>query len=581
MNAIMRKALISPLVLILLATLLSPAANASPEIGARKCKGQFATIVGTTGDDVLVGTNGRDVIWGGAGDDVINALDGHDLVCGGVGDDTIDAGAGHDRVFGAQGADIMNGGPGNDVIVGDRGFDVISGDDGDDTLQGGGGQDTLLGGDGDDKIRGNAGADRLDGGVGNDLGNGGRGHDVCTVEHADLCEDVTSLPGPPKADMAAGVDGLDVTFFDLSRGQVDRRLWEFGDGVTSTESPAHHTYAAPGMVAVSLTVWNAYGSDKVTRAVEVRGPAVPAAPTAGFEFDADGLSVDFTDTSVGTVDNYEWAFGDGSTSTAQTPSHTYAASGTYSVTLTVSNTGGSNSFTRIISVVAKPPPPEPPRLKGYSIGPPSPDSITISYRTDPCTTAEYTLYRRDSDVVSRVTAASEPRCLTDHTKTFSGLEPCSDYSVNVLAFGNGVYAAPFNLAASTTCPDALFDVTVEPIDLYQGIIQIVYVNWQYNGPEPHHFEARWIESESRCPIGLQGEEAYWSLLPYGAARDAAAAEHPCGIRFTPDGDRDYNGRTGDGFSIGTDIPRYIQLWAVYPDGSTSERVTTQILCCGV
>ena len=63
-------------------------------------------------------------------------------------------------------------------------------------------------------------------------------------------------------------------------------------------------------------------------------------PTAGFTSTANLLEVTFTDGSTdsdGTVVAWDWDFGDGSTSTEQNPSHTYAAGGTYPVTLTVSD----------------------------------------------------------------------------------------------------------------------------------------------------------------------------------------------------------------------------------------------------
>lgn len=60
-------------------------------------------------------------------------------------------------------------------------------------------------------------------------------------------------------------------------------------------------------------------------------------PTASFTFSCTDLSCTFTDTSTDDsgVTSWSWAFGDGATSTAQNPSHTYAAGGTYTVTLTV------------------------------------------------------------------------------------------------------------------------------------------------------------------------------------------------------------------------------------------------------
>lgn len=58
------------------------------------------------------------------------------------------------------------------------------------------------------------------------------------------------------------------------------------------------------------------------------------------------LSVSFTDTSTNTPTSWSWDFGDGYTSTAQNPSHTYNGMGVFTVSLTATNAGGSNTYTR-------------------------------------------------------------------------------------------------------------------------------------------------------------------------------------------------------------------------------------------
>jgi PKD repeat protein len=55
------------------------------------------------------------------------------------------------------------------------------------------------------------------------------------------------------------------------------------------------------------------------------------------------LNVTFTDTTTGSPTSWTWSFGDGTTSTQQNPSHTYTAAGTYDVSLTATNVGGSNT----------------------------------------------------------------------------------------------------------------------------------------------------------------------------------------------------------------------------------------------
>ena len=77
-------------------------------------------------------------------------------------------------------------------------------------------------------------------------------------------------------------------------------------------------------------------------------------PVANFSFVANGLAVNFTDSSTdsdGTIASRSWTFGDGGTSTATNPSHTYAAAGTYSVSLKVTDNGGAtNTKTQSVTV---------------------------------------------------------------------------------------------------------------------------------------------------------------------------------------------------------------------------------------
>ena len=57
------------------------------------------------------------------------------------------------------------------------------------------------------------------------------------------------------------------------------------------------------------------------------------------------LAVSFTDTSTGSPTSWSWSFGDGTSSTVQNPSKTYAAAGTYTVSLTASNSVDSDTAT--------------------------------------------------------------------------------------------------------------------------------------------------------------------------------------------------------------------------------------------
>jgi PKD repeat protein len=80
-------------------------------------------------------------------------------------------------------------------------------------------------------------------------------------------------------------------------------------------------------------------------------------PTASFTSSCSGLSCTFDGSGStdpdGTVTSYAWTFGDGGTGSGPTPGHTYAAGGTYTVTLTVTDDGGATgTVTHGVTVTA-------------------------------------------------------------------------------------------------------------------------------------------------------------------------------------------------------------------------------------
>lgn len=93
---------------------------------AERCNGLVPTIRGTNGDDVLGGTNGRDVIMGLGGNDVISGFNGDDVICGGAGNDVLSGDNGDDTLFGGLGDDRLDGDRGDDRLVGGPGTDVLT-----------------------------------------------------------------------------------------------------------------------------------------------------------------------------------------------------------------------------------------------------------------------------------------------------------------------------------------------------------------------------------------------------------------------------------------------------------------------
>ncbi|MHB1491543.1 MAG: PKD domain-containing protein, partial [Cellulomonas sp.] len=137
-----------------------------------------------------------------------------------------------------------------------------------------------------------------------------------------------------------------------------------GDGGTASGVTAEHTFAAAGTYPVTLTVMDDGGATgTVTHQVTVTAPAPQnQAPVAAFTPTAAGLVLSVSGAASsdadGTVASYAWSFGDGGTASGVTAEHTFAAAGTYPVTLTVTDDGGATgTVTHQVTVTAPPNPP--------------------------------------------------------------------------------------------------------------------------------------------------------------------------------------------------------------------------------
>ena len=170
--------------------------------------------------------------------------------------------------------------------------------------------------------------------------------------------DPTTGNQPPTADANgpySGIAGVTVITFDGSAsmdpdGTIVSYDWDFGDGVgTGTGATPSYTYTTAGTYTVSLTVTDDGNlTDTATSTATITDPGVNQPPVA----DANGpysgiagvtaITFDGTGSSDpdGTIVSYDWNFGDGSTGTGVTPSHTYAAAGGYNVSLTVTDDAG-------------------------------------------------------------------------------------------------------------------------------------------------------------------------------------------------------------------------------------------------
>jgi gliding motility-associated-like protein len=137
--------------------------------------------------------------------------------------------------------------------------------------------------------------------------------------------------------------GDSIQFTNTSLGIVSS-FWMFGDGTTSTVTSPWHTYPGPGFYTVKLAVKDAHGC---TDTAVYPSYIYESQPIASFYMNdsfsiCPPLTVNFINTSTGGT-FYNWTFGDGGSSSAFSPSDLYIAIGSYTVTLTVTNTYGCTS----------------------------------------------------------------------------------------------------------------------------------------------------------------------------------------------------------------------------------------------
>ncbi len=171
---------------------------------------------------------------------------------------------------------------------------------------------------------------------------------------ATTSETITVEAGPPSASFLSepgtGVVPLTVSFTDLSSGVITSRAWNFGDGDSSNEQNPVHTYQAAGTYTVTLTVTGPSGTDTVDETIVVG----PAPPDADFDYVHDPqpggnfLTYNFTDRSSGVINTWDWNFGDGENSNQQNPIHAYDSPGPYTVSLTVTGPGGTDTVSKNI-----------------------------------------------------------------------------------------------------------------------------------------------------------------------------------------------------------------------------------------
>ena len=202
-------------------------------------------------------------------------------------------------------------------------------------------------------------------------GDGGTGGDGTAA--TSLVVAVTALNQAPIARIVGpmtAVAGAVVTFSGSTSSDPDGTIvgydWNFGDGSPGAGASVSHTYTA-GTYTVTLTVMdNAGATNSATQTITVSPAGIPQPPVAnpgGPYNGAVGTPVQFNGSGSsdpdGSITTYLWNFGDGASASTVSPAHAYAAAGTYTVQLTVTDnsglTGSAQTTVTVVAVTQQPP----------------------------------------------------------------------------------------------------------------------------------------------------------------------------------------------------------------------------------
>jgi PKD repeat protein len=155
----------------------------------------------------------------------------------------------------------------------------------------------------------------------------------------------------------------------MTSGKIVSRLWDFGNGDTSSQKSHKISYSAPGFYNIRLILTTDMGcKDTILTKVRVYPKVTSAISLKTIGSCQAGNSFVFTDSSAvssGSIASRLWDFGDNSGSTAKTVSHSFAKAGSYKVILSAKSDSGCIDTThRMISVFAMPTP----AIKSDSVG---------------------------------------------------------------------------------------------------------------------------------------------------------------------------------------------------------------------
>lgn len=189
-----------------------------------------------------------------------------------------------------------------------------------------------------------------------------------------------SITAGPAASPAAPNVNETVTFTVTASGATSYS-WDFGDGATDSGASATHIYTTAGTYTVTVTVTDGTTSTSASVSVTVSSSSTSGADSSvsltGRVSQGSGnapllstFNASGTDGNGAAITDFSWNFGDGSTGTGASVSHTYSSPGIYAVYLTGTDANGNYNMLSYVVVVGS--------SSGAGTGTTAPSSTTIS-----------------------------------------------------------------------------------------------------------------------------------------------------------------------------------------------------------
>jgi len=265
-------------------------------------------------------------------------------------------------------------------------------------------------------------------------------------------------------------------FTDLSSttyGSITAWEWDFDDGSRSNEQNPAHSFTETGNYNVSLKATNDAGCFNIVNKLAYIKAADPL--TVSFGFSQPALckppeTITFTNNSQGPGPvNYLWNFGDGNSSTANNPSHTYNSSGIFSVTLTATNNIGCTGSLQLRDTLV---------IKNNQTVIESIDTVcinkimTLTNASTPAPLAARWLFDEESSAFGNTVSITWPSAGNHTVKLISNYGSCTDSVVKTIT----VLEPP---VADFTSTDSFFCLAPALVNFRDVSSGALYWNWDF------------------------------------------------------------------------------------------------------